>query len=90
MLQKQMPEVVVLAVSIDEDDAAYRKFLADHHVDLLSVRDAQQKSNLEYHTEQYPETYIIDRKGVIRRKFIGAQNWTDPEIVSFLNKLQHS
>lgn len=86
-LQQKVPQVTILAVSVDEDDAAYRKFLTDHHVTLLSVRDGQQTSNIEYHTEQYPETYVIDRKGVIRRKFIGAQDWTDPEIVDYLKKL---
>jgi hypothetical protein len=34
-----------------------------------------------------PETYIIDRQGVIRRKFIGAQDWTAPDIADYLNKL---
>jgi cytochrome c biogenesis protein CcmG, thiol:disulfide interchange protein DsbE len=87
VLQRALPQVVVLAVSVDDDDAAYRKFLVDHHVDLVSVRDAQQISNVRYNTVQYPETYIIDRQGIIRRKFIGAQDWTNPEIVSYLKQL---
>ena len=32
-------------------------------------------------------TFVIDRSGVIRRKFIGAVDWTEPEIVDFLSKL---
>jgi len=35
----------------------------------------------------FPETYIIDRGGIMRRKFIGAVNWTEPEITDFLGKL---
>jgi cytochrome c biogenesis protein CcmG, thiol:disulfide interchange protein DsbE len=87
VLQRQFPQVQVVAVSIDEDAEAYRKFLVDHHVDLLSVRDGQQTSSLRYKTVMYPETYIIDRQGMIRRKFIGAQDWTSPEIVSYLRQL---
>jgi hypothetical protein len=34
-----------------------------------------------------PETYAIDRNGIIRRKFVGAQDWTGPEIRSYLNSL---
>jgi len=30
---------------------------------------------------------MIDRDRVIRRKFIGATDWTNPEIVAYLNKL---
>jgi cytochrome c biogenesis protein CcmG/thiol:disulfide interchange protein DsbE len=79
--------VTVLAVSIDEDENSYRRFLRDHGVTLLSVRDPDQKSNSLYGTSKIPETYIIDRSGVVRRKFIGAVDWTEPEIIDFLGRL---
>jgi peroxiredoxin len=79
--------VTVVAVSIDEDEGAYRLFLKQHNVDLLTVRDAAQTVPALYGTHGWPETYIIDRSGVMRRKFIGAVDWTEPEITDFLNKL---
>ena len=79
--------VTVLAVSVDVDENNYRRFLRDHNVNLLSVRDADQKSNELYGTFKFPETYVIDRKGIVRRKFIGAVDWTDPEVMDFLGKL---
>ena len=79
--------VSVLAVSVDVDENAYRKFLKDYKVDLLTVRDPDQKSNNLYGTFKFPETYIIDRDGVMRRKFIGPVDWSQPEIVEFLSKL---
>lgn len=79
--------VVVLAVSIDADDAAYHKFLKDYNVNMVTVRDEPRKASSLYGTFGWPETYIIDRKGVIRRKFIGAVDWTSPEIVDYLTKL---
>jgi peroxiredoxin len=79
--------VTVLAVSIDEDENSYRRFLRDHNVTLLSVRDPEQKSNGLYGTSKIPETYIIDRNGVVRRKFIGAVDWTEPEVIDFLERL---
>jgi cytochrome c biogenesis protein CcmG, thiol:disulfide interchange protein DsbE len=78
---------VVFAVSIDEDDAAYHKFLRDFNVNLVTVRDGQQKSSSLYGTFGWPETYVIDRNGVIRRKFIGAVDWSSPEVVDYLSKL---
>jgi len=54
---------------------------------LLTVRDGDQKSNSLYGTYKVPGTYIIDRHGVIRRKFIGAINWSDREIEQYLNGL---
>ncbi len=79
--------VTVLAVSLDVDENAYRRFLRDHNVNLTAVRDPGQKSSSLYGTFQYPETYIIDRKGVVRRKFIGPVDWTQPSIVSYLSRM---
>ena len=79
--------VTVIAVSVDVDENAYKQFVKDHNVDLLTVRDPSQKSNDLYGTFKFPETYVIDRKGVMRRKFIGAVDWTEPEITEFLGRL---
>jgi len=79
--------VTVLAVSLDADEGAYRKFLKDHGVNLITVRDPDLKSSDLYGTFKYPETYVIDRQGVLQRKFIGAVDWNDPEVVNFLSRL---
>ncbi len=86
-LQKKMPDVAVVAVSMDQDPDVYRKFLVDHHVDVLTVRDEEMKVNALYGTVQIPETYVIDRQGILRRKFVGSQDWTKPEIMEFLRKM---
>jgi cytochrome c biogenesis protein CcmG/thiol:disulfide interchange protein DsbE len=79
--------VVVLAVSIDDDAAAYHKFLKDHSVNMVTVRDEDRRAASLYGTFGWPESYVIDRNGVIRRKFIGAVEWTSPEIMDYLSKL---
>jgi len=79
--------VTVVAVSIDVDQNAYKLFLKQHGVDLLTVRDPQQKIPNLYGTHGWPETFIIDRNGVMRRKFIGAVDWTDPEVTDFLSRM---
>ena len=89
LMQRRMKDkgVTVLAVSVDVDDNAYRQFVKKHGVDLLTVRDAGQKANELYGTFKFPETYVIDRKGIMRRKFIGAIDWTQPAISDFLSGL---
>jgi cytochrome c biogenesis protein CcmG/thiol:disulfide interchange protein DsbE len=88
-MQRHMKDkgVTVLAVSVDVDDNAYREFLKNHGVNLLTVRDASQKANGLYGTFKFPETYVIDREGIMRRKFIGAIDWTQPDITEFLGEL---
>ncbi len=86
-LHKQMPDLAIVAVSIDQDPDVYHRFLIEHHVDFLTFRDEDQRVNALYGTAQIPETYVIDRQGILRRKFISAQNWTSPEITGYLSKL---
>lgn len=86
-LQHALPQVVVLAVSTDDDSGAYQNFLLQHRVDLLTVQDAAQDSNRLYGTYRFPETYVIDKDGVIRRKYIGPQEFMSPEIVGSLKRL---
>jgi peroxiredoxin len=80
-------DVTVVGVSVDVDSDSYHRFLKDHKIDFLTVRDPDQKANNLYGTFKFPETYIIDRKGIVRRKFIGPVDWSQPEVVDFLNKL---
>jgi cytochrome c biogenesis protein CcmG, thiol:disulfide interchange protein DsbE len=88
-MQRRMKDkgVQVVAISVDASEGSYRRFLEENRVDLLTVRDPDQKSNGLYGTFKYPETYIIDRNGIVRRKFIGAVDWNHPDILDYLSKL---
>jgi peroxiredoxin len=86
-LHHRQPDLVILAVSIDDDPNAYASFIARRHVDLVTVRDPNRSAAKLYHTEMWPETYVIDRQGVIRRKFVGSQDWSRPEIAAYLKSL---
>jgi cytochrome c biogenesis protein CcmG, thiol:disulfide interchange protein DsbE len=81
------PKVAILAVSIDESPENYQNFLVRRHVDLTTVRDPDQAAAKLYGTKMWPESYIIDRQGFIRRKFVGPTDWSSPEIRAFLNSL---
>jgi thiol-disulfide isomerase/thioredoxin len=86
-LQQQMPGIVVLAISFDQDPAAYRQYVLDNHLGVRTLLDTSQRSNLAFGTTRPPETFILDRSGVVRRKFIGAQDWVSPEITGYLQHL---
>jgi peroxiredoxin len=86
-LHRRMPQVAIVAISMDEDPDVYQRFLTKNHIDLLSIRDPSLKIQTMYGTAQIPETYVIDRQGMLRRKFVSAQNWTSPEIMNYLAKL---
>jgi cytochrome c biogenesis protein CcmG, thiol:disulfide interchange protein DsbE len=90
----QSKGVIVLAVSEDDDADAYHKFLKEHGVDLLTVREPVERNDTgvtagvasRYGTFKFPETYIIDRNGIIQRKFIGGIDFSQPEVVEYLSR----
>lgn len=87
--------VVVVGISVDSEPGDYEKFLKDHNVNFITALDPGRRTPTEviaevsakYGTYQFPETYIIDRDGIVRRKLIGAVNFTQPEIVEYLSRL---
>jgi thiol-disulfide isomerase/thioredoxin len=87
-LQQQMGgKVVVLAVSVDVDEDAYRSFTAKRMPGVLTARDPDHKSSAMYGTFAYPESFLIDKDGKIQRKFIGPVEWTSPEMMEYFGKL---
>jgi peroxiredoxin len=79
--------ITVIGVSIDVDESAYKSFVQRHGVSFLTVRDPGQKSSGLYGTTGWPETFIIDKQGVLRRKFVGPVDWNDPQITQYLTSL---
>jgi len=79
--------IVVVGISIDVDEDAYHHFLHQRNVNFLSVRDPQQKIADLFGVHGWPETYVIDRQGVVRRKIVGPINWNAPDVVEFLIRL---
>jgi cytochrome c biogenesis protein CcmG, thiol:disulfide interchange protein DsbE len=88
-LQKQIEPRggTILGVNVDEDQAAYENFLHQYNVDYPTFRDPSKNIPLAYGTTMYPDTYVIRRDGKIDRKLIGAQDWTSPAMLSYLDSL---
>ncbi len=78
---------MVLGVSVDEDPAAYEKFLKDQGVIFPTFREPTRKLALDYGTSMYPDTYIIDRHGKIARKFFGPQQWDSPGMLAYFDAI---
>lgn len=77
----------VLGISQDEDATAYDRFLTAHHINYPNFREPSKETPLKYGTVMIPETYVINREGKLDRKIVGAQDWTNPEMMQYLNSL---
>lgn len=69
----------VVAVSIDDavSEDSIRAFARDYHLSFQILHDPAGKIEETYQTTGYPETFVIGKDGVIRKKWIGAADWND-------------
>jgi peroxiredoxin len=79
--------VVVVGISVDKSEKAYRDFLRRANVSFQTARDPSARISIDYGTFKYPETYIIDSKGKVVQKIIGATNWTDQNTMNYVKSL---
>jgi peroxiredoxin len=79
--------VVVLGVSVDEDREALAGFVDKYRITYPIGVDPERALAARFGTFQFPETYILDRRGRVAEKVIGPINWDDPRILSFVQDL---
>ena len=78
----------MLAVSIDEGGKdAVQDFFKQGGVTLPALLDTDGTTARLYGTTGVPETFVVDTKGMIRQKVIGAADWSSPEAVRFLEQV---
>ncbi len=79
--------VVVVGVSVDTDEQAYRQFLQKAKVSFLTSRDPAAEISAEYGTFKFPETYVIDSRGRVVQKHIGPEIWTNEDLLRSVQSL---
>ncbi len=77
----------ILGVSIDTNASRYRDFLSSFHIQYATARDPSARLPHRYGTVKYPETYIVNSRGEVVRKIVGAFNWDSPGMVRYLEDL---
>lgn len=81
---------MVLGVSVDEDAAAYQRFLVEHAIHFPNHREPTRQLAADFGTAMFPETYIIGPDGRLARKIIGPQEWDTPEMLAYLRGLMEA
>jgi peroxiredoxin len=79
----------VLAVSIDDPGHAetIRNFVKQYDLTFEVLHDPAQKIVNLYDISGYPETFVIGRDGVIRKKYLSATDWNSPDHRALVERL---
>ena len=76
-------DAVVLAVSVDDDWAAVRRFFPKG-TPISVVWDESKEVPKKFGTEKFPETFLIDAEGKLRYYFINKRKWDSGEALDCL------
>ncbi len=82
----------VVAVSVDDPgtDAEIRSFVKQYGLTFEVLRDPKGQLgdvSRDYQTSGYPETVIVGRDGIIRKKLLGAHDWASAENRALIERL---
>jgi len=81
----------MLAVAIDEGGRdQVMEFFRRTGVSLPALFDPGGNVGKSYGITGVPETFVIDKQGVIRKKVIGPIEWTDPGMMGYISNLANS
>jgi peroxiredoxin len=81
-------EFEMLAVSIDrQGEKVVGPFVAKYGLTFPVLLDPDSKTYKLYGLTGIPETFIIDKKGIIILKMIGPQNWMEKEWLDYFDRI---
>lgn len=86
-LASQGLNVIAISEDLAGDSALIRKFGERFGLTFPLLHDRSGKMQALYAVQGFPTTFIIDRKGRIRERLLGAREWDDPALVDELRKL---
>jgi peroxiredoxin len=87
-------DTAVIAVSTDEGPDDVRDTLksvlgpGDPPFTVLFDPDGASVVNAKFGTHLFPETWIIDKRGVVRARFDGGREWSNASVVELIDQLR--
>lgn len=78
---------VLVTVLVNDDPSRVKLFYQSIGASLPTLQDPAQKVANAFGITGVPETYLIDKQGILRKKIIGGWAWDSPEAVRLINQL---
>ena len=92
VILRDRPDVVVVTVSTDagpEDVKPTLQTVLKGEPPFMVLFDPEADIvHGKFGTHLFPETWLIDKRGVIRARFDGARQWNDPLVVNFVDSVR--
>ena len=83
------PQVVIVLASLNDSPDKIIAFRAKHHCHSRMFLLKNDDLPLPFQLHSYPETFLIDRDGVVKMEHVGAADWSSAPVVSCIERLKH-
>jgi peroxiredoxin len=80
-------EFAMLAVSEDTDADDVAAFVKELNLTFPILLDSSNRLPARFGVTGYPETFVIDRDGRVIKHVIGPEDWMNPQIIAYFEKL---
>ncbi len=89
---RDRPDVVVVTVSVDDSPDEVRPtlqtILREPPPFQVLIDPGSEVVHGLFGTRLFPETWFVDKRGVIRARFDGAREWANPLVVDYIDELR--
>ncbi len=77
----------MLAISVDKDISLIKPYLEKYNLTFPVLLDPRSLAKKKYKTVGLPETYLVDKRGIILHKAIGPRDWFTKTIIEAFEQL---
>ncbi len=74
----------ILAVDLMEDKGRVQSFARQLKLTFPILLDANGAVGAQYDARAIPTTYLVDRRGLVFARAVGAREWDTPEMLDLL------
>ncbi len=85
--KKDDPDFLMALIVYNEDPVKSARYMEENNFTMPVYADPDGQAAFTYGLTGVPETYIVDKKGIIRKRIIGPADYSEPDAVGFITKL---
>ncbi|RJR21615.1 MAG: TlpA family protein disulfide reductase [Nitrospiraceae bacterium] len=79
--------LIILSVSTDQSTAKLKDFMKNTPADFIVLSDSNGTAASLYNVGGLPTSYIVNREGIIKQRFVGFREWSDNGSKTLIDKL---
>jgi len=77
----------IIAVSVDQRRNDLLRFMREYPMPFQVLHDADGTVSHSYGVYRYPESFLVDRNGIVQLHLVGAKDWMSAPILQTIDRM---